>query len=46
VEQGFAAIAAAEPNRFRVLDASGSIDSVSDRVWDLIRPALPRIGRW
>jgi dTMP kinase len=46
VEKGFAAIAAAEPERFRVLDASGSIEHVSDRVWHLVRPVLPKIGRW
>ena len=46
VEQGFTAIAAAEPARFRVLDASNSIENVSGRVWDLVRPVLPKIGRW
>jgi len=46
VNQGFATIAAAEPKRFRVLDSSSSIEHVSDRVWDLVRPALPKIGRW
>jgi dTMP kinase len=46
VEQGFAAIAAAEPQRFRAVDASGSLESVSERIWDLVRPVLPRIGRW
>lgn len=46
VEQGFAAIAAAEPNRFRALDASGTIENVSDRVWELVQPALPKLGRW
>jgi len=46
VESGFASAAAAEPGRFRILDASGSIESVADRVWDLVRPALPKIGRW
>jgi len=46
VELGFVAIAAAEPDRFRVVDASGTIESVGDRVWDLVRPALPKIGRW
>lgn len=46
VDQGFATIAAAEPKRFRILDASGSIEHVSDRVWDLVRPVLPKIGRW
>jgi dTMP kinase len=46
VEQGYAAIAAAEPKRFRVLDASGSIEHVSERVWELVRLVLPKIGRW
>jgi dTMP kinase len=46
VDQGFAALAAAEPHRFRVLEASGTLESVSDRVWEAVRPALPKIGRW
>lgn len=46
VDQGFAAIAAAEPDRIRVLDASGSIESVAEQIWSLARPALPKIGRW
>jgi dTMP kinase len=46
VEKGFAAVAAAEPARFRTIDASGTIESVAERVWDLVRPALPKIGRW
>jgi dTMP kinase len=46
VEMGFAAIAAAEPGRFRELNASGSIDQVADQVWDVVRPFLPKIGRW
>jgi len=46
VDQGFATIAAAEPNRFRTLDASGSVERVAEQVWDLVRPVLPKIGRW
>jgi dTMP kinase len=46
VEQGYAATAAAEPNRFRIVEASGSVESVSGRIWDLVRPSLPKIGRW
>jgi dTMP kinase len=46
VDHGFATIAAADPNRFRVVEASGSIEGVSDRIWDLVRPVLPKIGRW
>jgi dTMP kinase len=46
VDRGFAAISAAEPDRFRVVEACGSIESVSDRVWNLVRQVLPKIGRW
>jgi dTMP kinase len=46
VENGFAVIAAAEPDRFRVVDASGSIESVATRLWDTVRAVLPKIGRW
>lgn len=46
VEQGFAAIAVAEPNRVRPVDASGTIESVCDQIWDVVRPTLPKIGRW
>ena len=46
VEKGFAAIAAAEPDRFCVVEASGSVESVSGRIWELVRPVLPKIGRW
>jgi dTMP kinase len=46
VEKGFAAIAAAEPERFRVLDASNSIEGVAAHIWEIVRPQLPRIGRW
>ena len=46
VDQGFAAIAAAEPERVRVLEASASVENVSAKVWELVRPVLPQIGRW
>jgi dTMP kinase len=46
VDRGFAAIAAAEPQRVRVVEASASVDVVSARVWELVRPVLPKIGRW
>ena len=46
VDRGFTAIAADEPNRISVLDASSSVDGVADRIWDLVRPILPKLGRW
>jgi dTMP kinase len=46
VDKGFQAIAAAEPARVRVVDASGSIETVCLKIWQLILPLLPKAGRW
>ena len=46
VDKGFEAIAAAEPARVRVVDASGSIENVCMKIWQLIQPLLPKAGRW
>ncbi len=40
VQQGFAAIALAEPNRVRRIDATQGIDDVSARVWEALQPFL------
>jgi dTMP kinase len=46
VAQGYEAIAAAEPDRVRVVSGAGAIDVVCENIWELVRPVLPRIGRW
>ena len=46
VAQGYEAIAAAEPARVRVVDGSGPMDQVCGRIWELVQPLLPRVGRW
>jgi dTMP kinase len=46
VTKGFEAIAAAEPDRVRVVDTSGSLESVSLKIWQYVQPLLPRSGRW
>jgi dTMP kinase len=46
VEKGFGAIAAAEPDRFCVVEASGPVEKVFARIWDLVSPVLPKFGRW
>ena len=46
VNEGFAAIAAAEPQRVRGVEASGSVENVAAKIWELVRPMLPKIGRW
>ena len=40
VEQGYQAIAAAEPDRVRVVDATQSVASVSGVVWSCVEPLL------
>jgi dTMP kinase len=46
VAEGFQAIAAAEPDRVRVVDGSGSVENVFEKIWELVRPILPKTGRW
>lgn len=42
VEAGFRQLAASEPDRWRVVDASGTVEEVAARVWDAVcgRPPL------
>ena len=44
--KGYEAIAAAEPNRVRVVDGSSSVEVVCANIWELVQPILPRVGRW
>ncbi len=46
VAKGYEAIAAAEPSRIRVVDATGSLDNVCIKIWQLVQPLLPKAGRW
>ena len=46
VAKGYQAVAAAEPDRVRVVDGTGPVEVVCARIWELIQPILPRIGRW
>ena len=46
VAQGYEAIAAAEPNRVRVVNGSGPVEVVCENIWELVRPVLPHVGRW
>lgn len=40
VAAGFHALAAADPARWRVVDAAGSVDDVAERVWAAASPTL------
>jgi dTMP kinase len=44
VAQGYIAIAAAEPNRVRVVDANETFETVSAKIWEIVEPVLPRFG--
>ena len=46
VTLGYQAIAAAEPNRIRVLDGSASTEAVCEKIWEVVQPGLPKVGRW
>jgi dTMP kinase len=41
LRDGFAAIAARDPERCRLIDATGTPDEVADRVWAAVQPVLP-----
>ena len=40
VEKGYQIIAAAEPHRVRVIDATQSVEEVRARVWEIVEPLL------
>ena len=40
LRQGFLELAAAEPDRFAVIQADGSVEEVEEAVWNLIQPML------
>ena len=46
VDEGFKAIAAAEPDRVRLVDGSAPVETVCAKIWEIVQPVLPRIGRW
>ena len=40
VAKGYAAIAAAEPERIKILDATGAVEKIREQVWKLVEPLL------
>lgn len=45
VARGYETIAAAEPARVRVVDASGPVESICLKIWQHVQPLLPKAGR-
>jgi dTMP kinase len=45
VAEGYKALAA-ETNRVRVVESSGSVENVCAKIWEIVQPILPKIGRW
>ena len=44
VEAGFRELAGADPGRWRVVDATGTIEEVAARVWEAVLPVTSRKG--
>ena len=46
VAQGFETIAAGDPQRIKIINGAQPVENVCAKIWDLVQPVLPRIGRW
>ena len=46
VAQGFKVIAESEPKRFKVVNGAQPVDIVCAKIWELVQPLLPKVGRW
>ncbi|HXB59893.1 MAG TPA: dTMP kinase [Candidatus Acidoferrales bacterium] len=46
VAKGYEAIAAAHPDRVRVVDATGQVENVCVKIWEQVQAVLPKVGRW
>ena len=46
VEEGYGKLAAAEPDRIRIIDATLPVDRVSQAVWMAVEPLLSRVQGW
>jgi dTMP kinase len=46
VARGYEKIVAAEPQRIKILNAEQTVDVVCEKIWNLVQPILPKVGRW
>jgi dTMP kinase len=43
VEEGYWKIAESEPKRIKVIDATAAVEKVTEAIWNLVEPLLPKI---
>jgi thymidylate kinase len=41
VQEGYRAIALAEPNRIKLINAADTVEAVSAEIWNQVAPRLP-----
>ena len=46
VARGYDEIAAAEPERVRVVNGADAVENVCARIWEVVQPVAPKVGRW
>ncbi|HXI69575.1 MAG TPA: dTMP kinase [Verrucomicrobiae bacterium] len=46
VAHGFSVVAATEPQRVKLINGAQPIETVCAAIWELVQPALPKLGRW
>ena len=46
VAHGYGVIAASEPQRVKFVNGAQPVDKVCAAIWELVRPVLPKVGRW
>lgn len=46
VAKGYEAIIAGEPERIKVVNGAQPVETVCARIWEIVQPVLPKVGRW
>ena len=46
VAHGYGVIAAGEPQRVKFINGAQPVETVCAKIWEIIQPVLPKIGRW
>ena len=46
VAHGYGVIAASEPQRVKFINGAQPVEAVCAKIWEVVQPALPKVGRW